>query len=947
MLRVVKSDILLKRRQQVSLKTDILNNLNTLSKERLYSLLCLFLLCFFSSTSSAQSISTPLSSSRVIQDNQGFIWFATTNGLVRNDAHKTIVFNNSNSDWPLPFNWINDIEYIADDTLLLATETHGLWRFNTSTGTASQLNVKIHRKSIYQVRHHQQFFYIDAPNKLYRINQHTLDSELLANNIDIKQLAVTKKAVYVATSDSVFQVEGLVLKKIATGSISAIEARGDYLVIAHADRIDLINEKNTQTLSIPLNNEVYALTIANNEQSFFSVDTQGKISQYYLKTLKEIPHNYGNSNNTFTENIFHDRTGVLWLLTNQGTQQISPSKSKNHQRIFDVIINAISLAKFKGRIIIGSYGEGIHELNEKNTIFPKNVNAQLTSRAKIITDMHAVENDLFITTFDGLWRYNALSKQLNRVNFPNNNKILLNITRHQNSLVLSASKNGTYLYNLKTKQLAHKIDNEILKGREAIDTLITDNGNTWVATSAGISIIDSKTQNITHVEKYGENKVTALIANREKIFAATKGDGIFIYNQQGELLSQVAKSIAFSKMAFIGDEIWLSGKPGLYRFDPETYQIKMVPNTKRYSFTRTPVLLNRTVYAGHYGGVLEVALSSSNTHHSDIHISKTIATGKAHLLSKDIKINSSNDVITLELASLDFRPGQEKHFKYQINGGNWHDINGNQLTLTGLSSGDYQIEIMGTNSLGQWSNMKAYADISVAYPWYWTPHIRIIYFVLALSIVTLVSWLLYLRSRSISHVHQLLNDEIKTHGKAALVIHRKLQKIQTIMSDSFQNQEIQNLVNECVDELSLQNSSNEPSSLSGSSLDVALPYLSDYVYRKYHVNITTTLEIDCENVAYTIQNAIYRIIYEAILGAISYSNSAVFKVHLHQANDKIWLKLTDNEQSFAQFNSKIKFNMATYYIRQVANTFNATFQTYDNDDNGSEIIISIPMMKIS
>ena len=39
--------------------------------------------------------------------------------------------------------------------------------------------------------------------------------------------------------------------------------------------------------------------------------------------------------------------------------------------------------------------------------------------------------------------------------------------------------------------------------------------------------------------------------------------------------------------------------------------------------------------------------------------------------------------------------------------------------------------------------------------------------------------------------------------------------------------------------------------------------------------------------------------------------------------------------------------MAMYYIRQVAKKFNATFHTYDNQEHGSEIIISIPLMELN
>ena len=76
-------------------------------------------------------------------------------------------------------------------------------------------------------------------------------------------------------------------------------------------------------------------------------------------------------------------------------------------------------------------------------------------------------------------------------------------------------------------------------------------------------------------------------------------------------------------------------------------------------------------------------------------ISQTTVSGKTYLLNKTIQNASSNDVITLDLASLDYRAGQNKQFKYQINNGKWHLISGNQITLTGLASGSYYLTIMG------------------------------------------------------------------------------------------------------------------------------------------------------------------------------------------------------------------------------------------------------------
>ena len=112
------------------------------------------------STLSSQVLANNLSNqfihSRAIsQDNKGFIWLAATNGLIRHDSEHNIVINSNNKNWPLPFNWINDIELTQNGKLLLATETHKLWLFDTTTGIAEQVIADIHHNSVYQVIEHQ------------------------------------------------------------------------------------------------------------------------------------------------------------------------------------------------------------------------------------------------------------------------------------------------------------------------------------------------------------------------------------------------------------------------------------------------------------------------------------------------------------------------------------------------------------------------------------------------------------------------------------------------------------------------------------------------------------------------------------------------------------------------------------------------------------------------
>lgn len=955
---MVTSAILQKRRQKASPNTHhdftILNS----SIWRFLALLLLFTI-FFSTISSAKSLNRQsLQSIDMIQDNKGFIWLATTNGLIRNDSENDIVFNSNNKDWPLSFNWINDIDLIADDKLLLATETHQLWLFDTNTGKASAIAVDIDSKSVHQAIEYQGMYYLNATNKLYKFNPLLQETQLIADNTQIDFLQHTQNNLYISNSEGVFRFINNALELVEAGEITAISAAGATLMIAKGNELITFKDNQERT-SIEVKNAITSLTISNDMLSLFTIDIKGKISRYSLSNLVEMPHNYPDIQATFVKKSFHDSSGVLWVLSNLGVNKVTQSIAKNIPKIFDVRFNAIALAVHHKNLVLGSYGGGLGSLSNFSKFLPKNINDQLSDNAKIITDLYSDGNSIYLATFDGLWRFDSIKKTVKRVNFPNNNYLLLSIKYKDGALYLATNENGLIKFDIESQQIDFHIQGETLSSPEVIDSLSVADNKLWVATSKGINIVDTQSKSVTKINSFGENKVIALLEYQGKVFASTKGDGFFIFSLTGELLSHFAKNITFGYMSFINGEIWISGRPGLYRLNPDTYQLNLIANTEQFTFTKKPVLLNNKVYASHYGGVVEVPLSIEDKIPTKTIISKTIVSGVTKLVWDVIDIDSANDIVTIELASLDFRSGQNKQFKYQINGGYWNDINGSQLTLTGLSSGEYHIEIMGTNSLGQWNDYKAYANIKVSYPWYWHPNSQIFYLVLLIGLIIITFWLLYLRSSSIRNIHKALNNELNNHSQATAIVRRKLTKIQTLIAktpdgqtgvaNAFSKEDspyAQSLIRECLEELSTQRSHVAPSSLSGSSLTVALPYLADYFHRQYLVLVALHLNFEDQDVRYELQSAIYRIVYEAILAVITNDNGGVFEVRININNGKIWLKITNNEQSFAQFKSKINFEMAMYYIRQVANKFNASFHTYDNQENGSEIILAIPLRKI-
>lgn len=913
-------------------------------KAKFSILLVLSLLCasFLSEANNPSSFKTLSNVNKILQDKDGFIWLAGQQGLTRVDANSNITFSLSNQEWPLPYSWIHNMSLI-DDKLLLATETHGLWLFDTQTGTVKKIPVDTPRQNHFDAVMFKDQYYINAPDKLYRYNPSTKETNIIESNISIDHLVHNQHHLYIANEEGLFQLNDDRLTNIINEPITALKAISNAVIAISTNNIYRISDDGTIS-SIKHYETIYGLTKAFNSDDFFTVNKKNIITKYNALTLSTIPHHYGQSKTVRIRDIFHDASGVLWLVSNQGVEQVNENYITNHEVIFDIPINANEIKFFDDEIIIGSYGAGLQ--NFLKPIFKPSVNTAFTKKGLKIFDAIEVNNNLYIASLDGLWHYDKNQEKVTKLNIIADQLVLK--LKHKNNLLYIATNNhGLYTYDLTSKKITNHIDvQKGLLSPEIIDVLPLDNGKIWIANSRHISIYQQATKLIKTLKSPNKSKVISFVLADNKIFASTLGDGILVFNQQGDLLAQLYKSHSFTEMIAINGDVWASGQPGLYRISPQNYQVTMIENTQQYSFVSSMLVKDDTLYAIHYSGILALDLSEQKQFNSNVIISKTTISGKANLLNKSIKIESGNDVISLDLASLDYRPGLAKKYQYRINNSQWQQISNNQLTLTGLASGHYDVEIMATNSLGHWSDVKAYTEIDVAYPWYWTIELKILYIIIALFIVLLIAWLLFLRAKSIRNIHNLLKDDMKNCGRIMKTIQRNLQLTSTSLASNEIEQSKQ-LVEKSLVMLKESLDSQEPDSLAGKDLSVAIPYLADYIHSKYEVKLHCSIDDKIDSLNYELKSDVYKVIFEALISAIFKSEAQNFNLTLQEVKKKLWLSINSDNDSFNQLNSRINFDLASYTIRQITTKHHASLNTFDNDDGSSQLVISFPLMTLN
>jgi len=911
-------------------------------KAKFFLFLVLSLFSLSNHAYTAKSLNSLSNVTKILQDKRGFVWLSSQQGLTRVDTNNNITFSLSNQEWPLPFSWINDIELI-DDKLLLATEMDGLWLFDTHNGEAEKLPVNAPKESYYDVIKFKSHYYINAPYNLHRFDPSTNTTEVVHHNIDIKSLVHSTEQLYIANNDGLYQLKNEKLVQVIHKPITALIALSTAVIAITSDKIYKLSDDGSQ-LSIEHDESIHGLTKAFDSDNFFTISLSGKVNKYHSSSLTALPHYYGDSKPGHLESAFHDASGVLWLISSHGVEQLNENYIKNYNVIFDIPINGNNIALFKNEIVIGSYGAGLQ--NFLNPVFNTQVNASFSKKGLKIFDILEVNGSLYIASLDGLWRYDKNTKQITKLDAVAN-KLALKLEVQNNLLYIATNDHGLYIYDLTTdKVIKHIGVADGLPSAEVIDVLPLESGVLWIASSNNISLYHPYLNKITTLATPNKSKVIAIVYADNKFFASTLGDGILVFNQQGDLLTQLSKGRSFTEMIVVDGEIWASGKPGLYRISPENYQATMIENTQQYSFVSSMLVKDNTLYSIHYSGILALKLLKQTAFNPNVIISKTTISGDAYLLNKTIEIESGNDVITLDLASLDYRPGLAKKFQYRINNTRWQSISGSQLTLTGLASGHYNVEIMATNSLGQWSDIKAYTEINVAYPWYWTVELRFFYVTLLLFIILLSSWLLYLRTKSIKHIHHLLKDDMRNYGRLMKTLQRNLQ----LTSTSLENNEIdesKQLVEKSLLVLKETIQTQEPDNLEGKTLAIAIPFLADYIHTKYEVKLHFTLEDKVDSFNYELRADVYKVIFEAIMSTIFKSEAKKFSLTLKEVKQKLWLTVNSDSDSFNQLNSKVNFDLSSYTIRQICTKHHASLNTFDNDDNSSQLVISFPLMALN
>lgn len=441
-------------------------------------------------------------------------------------------------------------------------------------------------------------------------------------------------------------------------------------------------------------------------------------------------------------NICQDKGGNIWFATKkQGIFRLKPVGTGNAFKMENFVHNPNDIYSpanndfysviqdNNGRIWAGSYGGGLHLIEEQNGkirfLHAKNdlksyPEANCSKVRQVFADSR---QHIWVATTEGFVVFSAGFQNPKDIKYryyhryedkPNGlgaNDVHCIFEDEQATMWFGTFGGG--LNKLKTKFEDHKeFEFEVFsrdKGmpNNVVYTIIDDKqGNLWLTTENSIVKFNKKTNRI---ESFGK----------------------------GNELENVEFSEACACLLHSG-EIYVGSKSGFYSFNPMSVKRRVIQAPLVFSRL---LLFNKEVEIGEKGSILQTQLDKTSR----------------------LEFNSKQNVFTIEFATLDMRAPEKIQYAYKLDGfdSEWNNVQTKHFaTYTALPPGTYTFRVKSTDSEGVWLQNERQIVIDIL-PSFWQSNFaKFLYvlFVILLFLTTLYIFLTIFKLKNNVHLEKQMTD---------------------------------------------------------------------------------------------------------------------------------------------------------------------------------------------
>lgn len=721
----------------------------------------------------------------IVQDKNGFVWFATEYGLCRYDGYQVITYSNAAMQMDQDIHAL----CVSDEGLLVGT-WKGVFLFSFATEQFQKLDDKITSFVNHIVVDGEHNAWISTETQgifKYNLTSHychqypmkasggNVDCVLIDVNSQVWALSRKAGASFFRLQKSSDSFKPFALKGDATqlkGMAMLANADGSILVGTRKDGLFRVSNDGFAKLLIPPvpGNGMDFIHKLYGDSRYVLIGSDDGLVQYDRMTnqwrmLSEVENPARRTAERFVYGIMRDREDGLWIGTYYGgVGYITSSAMRNRFDMYFPTRDGLQgsvVSRFaedsRHRIWIASDDAGIDcydPLTDSFLDFPgKQAMAKYNAHALL-----ADGDNLWVGTYGrGIIRMNMATGAQTPVRMDSYvlNSSCYYFYRDRKHRLWATSMLGAFVLDDQKQEFRRvKLFNSLTMDMEE-----DRQGNLWFATQEN-GLWCLRRNNTWKQYLYSEKDTCSLVSNqvnsiqidgRGRLFVATR-QGLCEYQPSSDSFRRIAidaPSQDFKSILFAQGSMWLSSDKGIVKYSED----KPVQKFCRFDGLTSDQFLANSCLLSSDGRIYFGTIQGFNAFHPQQvklnHIVPSVAITSLSLFNKRVEVGSDKlpealdkvdeislshdeNAVTFSFSALSYVSPEKNLYSYKLDGfdDEWTTTHEPCATYDNLPAGSYTFRVKATNNDGVWSEDEATLQVEVHPPFWWSLPAKIIYLLL-------------------------------------------------------------------------------------------------------------------------------------------------------------------------------------------------------------------------
>ena len=542
-----------------------------------------------------------------------------------------------------------------------------------------------------------------------------------------------------------------------------------------------------------------------------------------IYAYKNVPEIYGGLSSTNLRTIYRDKTGIIWIGTEDGgLNKYDPNRLKfkekipainNHETLANRSVKSI-YQDCKGNYLIGT-DYGLNVCDSKLNLLETYTYCQKNKESIGVGGAVSILEDYNGTYWVGLWgggfckfnsktgrfiRYKSCDISSGLRDDCSGCECVMSIGRDETGHIWLGTMNG-YLddFNPVTEKFEHHY-----LGFEWLNNIVMDNEQKkiWLISQGGLLKFDRVSKKVKRYcqanSGISNDQITSFTKDQYGNFWIATSFGLNYFDTKKETFKIYTTKHGLESNKILSVQVdndgnaWGSTEKILWKFD--------ISKQRFFNYTKQEGVKNNAGYSYKdqngqlfFGGVngLNIFYPQEITSNENIPnvfvtnfklFNKQVEFGDNLILSqtintvKEIRLSYKQSIITFEYAALNFTLPEKNQYAYKMEGFDqeWQYVGDKKdVTYTNLNPGKYTFHVKACNNDGLWNEKGTSIQIIISPPFYKT-----LWFKLLLTFTILALIYLYIKIRT----HRLLMAErklvklVKKRTQELFVSNEKLQK---------------------------------------------------------------------------------------------------------------------------------------------------------------------------